>query len=868
MANRYWVGGSGQWSTSNTANWAATSGGAGGVSVPTSADNAIFDSNSATSSASVLINASSVCLNLSISNSFITINTGTSPALSVYGNLTISTLITWNLNTQISMLSTTTGNTIQTSGTSITGGLFFNGTGGAWQLQDAMTAPGTFTLAAGSLDLNSKTLSVLTFNSNSSSTRSLLNCATITVTGSGAVCWNMGTVTGFTLSGTPVVSFTYSGATASTVTNGTLTAATAFSFNFTAGTYSLTFGQVVNGGANNVNFTGFAGTWTGPNGMLLYGNLTLSTGMTLTAATGTFTFSATTSQTITNNGKTMDFPITFNGVGGTWALQDALTLGSTRTLTHTNGTINLNGKTLTAGVSYTTAAGTKNITFNGGTLLCAAATTTAFNNAVPTGFTTTAGTGTGTISMTASTAKTFVGGGSTYNCSLSNDGAGALTVSGANTITKVTATAASSSTLITGSNSIGTLANAVSPVTYTLTAGTTQTLTTAFALLGTSGNLVTVNSATAGTQATIAFASGGTGNYLSIKDMAFTPLPATNGSTPYVWWAGANSTNLGNVTGILFAAATTIGYLITSGSSWTVPANFNSASNIVHLIGGGGGGGNGVNSTGHNGGGGGGGGGYTKVTNFSATPGGSVAYVVGSGAAATGNGGATTWNSGAYSAGGGRGGSSSTGNGGAAGVGSTFNGGTGGSYSAAFGAAGAPGTGGGGAAGPNGNGGAGGSITAETTSFNAGAGGGGNGGGTAGQNNFSPSGIAASGGNNSLGSGGGAGVASGTQSGSPGTLGGGGGGGQSATNGSSVGAGGAGSIGIDILNTTGSGGGPGGSASAATSAPASSGINGSGGSGGVCSSAGSTTTGGAGGAGLIFVQYTVTLSNGNMLMFF
>lgn len=46
MASRYWVGGSGTWVGGNTANWSATSGGAGGASVPTSADDVFFDANS------------------------------------------------------------------------------------------------------------------------------------------------------------------------------------------------------------------------------------------------------------------------------------------------------------------------------------------------------------------------------------------------------------------------------------------------------------------------------------------------------------------------------------------------------------------------------------------------------------------------------------------------------------------------------------------------------------------------------------------------------------------------------------------------------------------------------------------------------
>lgn len=46
MANRYWVGGSGTWDTTSTANWSTTSGGASGASAPGAADVAFFDANS------------------------------------------------------------------------------------------------------------------------------------------------------------------------------------------------------------------------------------------------------------------------------------------------------------------------------------------------------------------------------------------------------------------------------------------------------------------------------------------------------------------------------------------------------------------------------------------------------------------------------------------------------------------------------------------------------------------------------------------------------------------------------------------------------------------------------------------------------
>ena len=249
--------------------------------------------------------------------------------------------------------------------------------------------------------------------------------------------------------------------------------------------------------------------------------------MTLTASGFTLTFAATNgTQQITTNAKTIDFLLTFNGVGGTFQLQDALTMGSTRTATLTNGTLDLNGFTYTVGTAFTTATGTKNLTFNGGTLVCPAATTTAFNNAVPTNFTTTAGTGTGTISMTAATAKTFVGGSSTFNCTLNQGGAGTLTITGSN-------------------NTFSNITNTVQPASILFTAGTTSTFTN-FSLSGTAGNLITIGSVTAASH-TLSKASGTvSSDYLSISRST-----ATGGAG---WYAGANSTDGGNNSGWVFTA--------------------------------------------------------------------------------------------------------------------------------------------------------------------------------------------------------------------------------------------------------------------------------------------------------------------------
>jgi hypothetical protein len=338
-------------------------------------------------------------------------------------------------------------------------------------------------------------------------------------------------------------------------------------------------------------------------------------------------------------------------------------------------------------------------------------------------------------------------------------------------------------------------------------------------------------------------------NYMIIKDFGFNYT--LNATTPYRVYAGLNSTNLGNVTGILFQPPTVKAYLLTSGTSFTIPADWNNSSNTIHLIGGGGGGGTGsISGSTRFGGGGGGGGGYRVVNNFSTTPGTNITYAIGTGGSPSTNGSNTTWNSGANIAGGGSRGLLS--GGGAGGTG-TFAGGAGGNGNSSSALnVGVGGAGGGGAGGPNGIGGAGGRGFASTTQANvAGGGGGGNGGGSAGADGASSSG--GTGGNNSSGVGGGIALSKGTV--------GGGGGGNVGTSINAV----TGGAGIDIANTTGGSGGAGGMT-----------FNfgtftnegfGGGGAGGLVNTFGSTDVGGTGAPGAIVVIYTPTQQSGMYLLF-
>jgi len=534
MANRYWILGSAAWSSTNTTNWSDSSGGLGGFSVPTAADNVFFDANSNVGIAAFTVTMTGtprVCNDLTISGLDGSMNlTGIGIGLTISGSLTFpATLFTRSYTGTTTFNATTTGKTVTTNGVAFGAGITFDGVGGAWTLGSALTVAGTntTTLTNGTLDIQSYTLSTGRFSSTNSNTRTIaFGTGQISCTATGTV-WNTATTTGLTTTGTQVVNVTSIGSTAIAVSTDVLSEANSISFNFTGGTYALQF-PGSGAGVKNVNFTGYAGAWAQNGSATFYGNLTLASGMSLAPTTGaSIVFGATSgTKTITSNSISFPSPyqIQFDGVGGTFQLQDDLTVLA-NTVSLVNGTLDLFGKTLTAGTSFRTSAGTKNLTFNGGTLVCSAATTTAFNNSNPTGFTTTAGTGTGTISMTAATAKTFVGGGSTFNCTLNQGGAGNLTITGSNTFSNIT--------------------NTVQPASVLFTAGTTTTFTS-FSLSGTAGNLITIGSVTAASH-TLSKASGTvSADYLSISRST-----ATGGAS---WYAGANSTNGGNNSGWIFTA--------------------------------------------------------------------------------------------------------------------------------------------------------------------------------------------------------------------------------------------------------------------------------------------------------------------------
>ena len=486
-----------------TANkWATSSGGAVSyANFPLPQDTVIIDNSSVNTSATITGNSYYFysTVNCSTRSNAMSLYLLGGPSITgVTGPLTVNSAITiTNL-----LFSLAANQNFDQNGATISGGVAINNPGTTLTLTANLTTSSGITYNYGNLSLGSYTMTGTTFASNTGATRTLnFGTGKISLTGNNATIVNI-FFTGLTVSGTPVIEATYSGATGTrTITTGAATEAQSISFNITAGT------DIVSSGAVNRNLilTGFAGTLSNI-ARTLYGNLTIPSGVTVTAGTNTATFSATSgTQTITTNAVTLDFPLTFNGVGGTFALGGALTVGSSRLTTLTNGTLSLAGFTYSTG-TFSTATGTKNITFNAGTLTVTGSGATAFNNAQPTNFTTTAGTGTGYISMSSATAKTFVGGGSTFNATLSQDGAGALT--------------------ITGSNTLADIRNTTQPVTVSFTAATTTTFTSGFSLSGTAGNLVTIGSVTAASH-TLSKASG----TVDVSYCSISRSSATGGAT-------------------------------------------------------------------------------------------------------------------------------------------------------------------------------------------------------------------------------------------------------------------------------------------------------------------------------------------------
>jgi hypothetical protein len=249
----------------------------------------------------------------------------------------------------------------------------FNGVGGTFQLQAALTSGSgrTCTLTNGTLDLVAYTLTTGFFSCSNSNTRVLaFGTGKIVITGNNTTVCSTSTGTGLTVTGSKRIELSYSGGVGTRTISGATTATTIEGTNLldyfiTAGTDIILFNGARSYGTIDFSNSGTS-TFTTPGSFTnaaidIFGNLTLNSTMVVSSGANNLEFKSTTgTKTITTAGQTLDCGINFNGVGGAWAMQDALTLGSTRTLTMTNGTLQLkSGATSTVGAFATSGTNPK-----------------------------------------------------------------------------------------------------------------------------------------------------------------------------------------------------------------------------------------------------------------------------------------------------------------------------------------------------------------------------------------------------------------------------------------------------------------------------------------------------------------------------
>jgi hypothetical protein len=362
MADRYWVGGTGTWDATTTTNWAATSGGAGGESVPVAADAVIFDASSGTSFTVTLDSGY---------NPTVTSVTGGSATVTLDFNNQILTCSTFSFTgTAVRTLAFGTGNiTITGNGTTVwngatSTGFSYTGTGGVNFTYAGST--GTRTITHGTTG-GSEATKAPPFN---------ITAGTDTITITGTSYLSDVNFTGFGGTVTSAARFIYGNLTVGTSTTFAAGVATT-TFAGTSGTKIITTNgktlafPIVFGGVGST--FQLADNYTGGTATAAQGNMTL-TGGTLDLNGNTLTIfsyisSGTAVRGITANGGQINLTGNAATVWGGNIITNVTIIGLTINLTYSGatGTRNLafSVPTEATAISVNVTAGTDTISFTG-----------------------------------------------------------------------------------------------------------------------------------------------------------------------------------------------------------------------------------------------------------------------------------------------------------------------------------------------------------------------------------------------------------------------------------------------------------------------------------------------------------------------
>jgi hypothetical protein len=271
MADRYWVGGAATWDSTAGTKWSLTSGGAGGQTVPSSADNVFF--NAASGTVTITISGTRSCANFNCTGFIGTLAGTSTPQLLFSGTVvTLSagmtvavTGPTFSPNAAVSTAFTTNGNTVRaltvaTVGCTVT-------------LQDNLTCAGLLTAAGGTFDANDFNVSATGFTASGTFARTIsMGNGAWTIGGSTtAALWDTTTTTNLTYNAEgATITFNPSTIAAYTISTGNLAITNAITI-LAMGSNSARISMTGTGALSSL-------TVTGQNRIFLNGNSVINSG--------------------------------------------------------------------------------------------------------------------------------------------------------------------------------------------------------------------------------------------------------------------------------------------------------------------------------------------------------------------------------------------------------------------------------------------------------------------------------------------------------------------------------------------------------------------------------------------------------------
>lgn len=303
MADRYWVGGTAAWDGTAGTKWATTSGGAGGASVPTSADD-VFFTNLSTGTCTISTgNTGAKSINC----------TGFTGTLAGTAAITVSGSITLVAGMGFTYSGTTIFNgagTLTSAGKTFSGRISIQITSGTLTLGDAFTTSTGITVFQGGFNTSSYNVTSPEISSSNTNTRTIsFGSSTVTLsTGANAVDFGVNTNLTFN-AGTSTIVCTGSGCT-------------------------LRGGAVTNTGVTFYNVS-FTSTTVGSNRTIesinTFNNLTITGPSTTGVVQVTFDSRQTINGTLSTTGTAGNRRVWFRGV--TYGLAQTLTVNATPSLT-------------------------------------------------------------------------------------------------------------------------------------------------------------------------------------------------------------------------------------------------------------------------------------------------------------------------------------------------------------------------------------------------------------------------------------------------------------------------------------------------------------------------------------------------------